>query len=779
MLIDKIQAKVKHFLHSTNYFQNFITFVIIFAGILAGIQTNHQITDKYRDLFHLADLVIIGIFIVEMILYMLEHGRRPWRYFREAWHIFDFSIIVVSLIPLFFPNSNTEFVVVFRLARILRLARIFEKIKKLKLILNTLFRVIPSMIYVVVLLILLFYVYGVITTDLFGRYANDEFGSLWISMKTLLFVAFEGWSGLYESEGIQALFASGFPEWIFVALFISFQFIAAMIFLNLFIGIITSDMESVREDEKRGKSKIYSEGHTLILGWSDKVFSIIDELREANDSKEKAEIVILADKEKNEMDFLIKEKFEGFSTTKIRTRSGNMSHLDDLELVNAWKSKSIIILNDNSEGADYLILKSIIALFNHIEDKNNIGFHIVAEINDPEVLQIVKNIDSNGNLILFDSEDFISRLIAQATLNPNISKVYTEILGFKGSEFYIQEVNKGLVGHTYKDSLYKYEESCVAGVFNSNGCILNPLPDYVLQNDDKLIILAEDDSTIKLNLNNHPNINHELIKRNKTNEHHKHNLLIINYSPKLPSILYNFASYLKKDSIVRILIQDNEELAKITEFLSSQDNFEYSKINENHYKYGNCLIEITIESKPNTTFLQSMLDNIETVIVLAAQQRYRNIDEIDTNTLVYLLFLKEIENTTPFSFSVIAEIMDDNNREIVKNKYITDFIISSNIVGPVLAQLSEEKDLKEVMDVLFTSEGSEIYVRPAENYVELDKKVNFATIVESAINQNETALGVIIIKNDQKENEFILNPPKSQEFILSHKDKIIVLSEED
>jgi len=237
MLIDKIQALVKKFLHSNNYFQNFITIVIVLAGILAGVQTNPEINENYRNFFHIADIIIIAIFIVEMFIYMLEHGRRPWRYFRDAWHIFDFSIIVVSLIPLFFPNSNTEFVVVFRLARILRLARIFEKIKKLKLILNTLFRIIPSMVYVVILLILLFYVFGVITTDLFGKYASDEFGSLWLSMKSLFFISFEGWSWLYDSEGIQELFQSGFPEWIFVSIFITFQFIAALIFLNLFIGI--------------------------------------------------------------------------------------------------------------------------------------------------------------------------------------------------------------------------------------------------------------------------------------------------------------------------------------------------------------------------------------------------------------------------------------------------------------------------------------------------------------------------------------------------------------
>jgi len=123
--------------------------------------------------------------------------------------------------------------------------------------------------------------------------------------------------------------------------------------------------------------------------------------------------------------------------------------------------------------------------------------------------------------------------------------------------------------------------------------------------------------------------------------------------------------------------------------------------------------------------------------------------------------------------------LNDNNRKIVKNKYVTDFIISSNIIGPVLSQLSEEKELKQVFDVLFTSEGSEIYVRPISNYVQTDQPVYFATIVESAINRNETAIGVIKIKDNPVENEFILNPRKSQMISLSPKDKVIVLADED
>ena len=779
MLIDKIQERVKHLLYANNYFKNIITIVIIVAGILAGIQTDSYLNEKYNSLFHIIDMVIISIFIFEMFIYMLDHGRRPWRYFNDAWHIFDFSIIVISLIPLFFPSSNTEFVVVFRLARILRLARLFEKIKKLKFILNTLFRILPSMGYVVVLLILLFYVYGVISTDLFGKIVTEEFGTLWSSMRTLFFISFDGWSDLYESDSVQILFANGFPEWIFILIFISFQFVAALIFLNLFIGIITSEMESVREDENRGKSKIYTTGHTLILGWNDEIFNIISELRKANNSKEKAEIVILADKSKKEMDYLIQENFEGFSTTKVRTRSGNPSHIDDLQLVNAWKSKSIILLNSPEiENYDYTILKSIIALLNGSDNSSNLPFHIVAEVTNPSIQQIIKTIDLSGILIIFDTDNFLSILISQSMLNPNISKVYHEILGFSGNEFYIQSIMPEQIGLTYKDMIYKYDDSCLVGYMNDNECVLNPKSDYIFQNHDKLIILAEDDSSIKYKPNIRTIIDLKNIIESNNQTNINKNIVFLAYNHKLPSIIYNHNMYLHHQSNLKILLSDTKEIKEV--LVGLQGFFkDFTCIDELNYKFGFCSLEFFIKEHIDYDFLLTILKGNETVVVLADTRNYTSVDEVDTNTLVKLLLLKEMEKKSNIEVTIIAEILDNNNREIVKNKYISDFIIGANIIGPILSQLSEDKNMDTVFKALFTYKGAEIYSRSALNYIKTNIKTNFAAIVESALKKNETAIGIMRENSKILQRELILNPKKSREIILSEEDKIIVLANED
>ncbi|MEJ5245258.1 MAG: ion transporter [Bacteroidota bacterium] len=778
MIIDDLQMSVKKILSKGNYFQNFIVGVIIFAGILAGVQTNHEISEKYRHFFQTFDYIIIGIFIVEMFVYMLEHGRRPLRYFRDPWHIFDFSIIVISLIPIIMPDSSTEFIVVFRLARILRLARVFEKIKNLKLILRTLFRVIPSMFYVVILLLLLFYVYGVSATYLFGQHATDEFGTLWRSMKTLLFISFEGWSGLYDSEGITALLNNGFPEWLFALFFISFQLLAALIFLNLFIGIITSDMESVREDEKRGKSPLYSSGHTLILGWSNKVFRIIDELRVANDEKEKAEIVILADKDKLDMDYEISEHFEGFSTTKVITRTGDFCKIDDLRMVNAWKAKSIIILhNFEDPDFDYKILKAIISLFNHYDvDKHS--FHVVAEMKDNKVIDIAKQVDINGRLIILDSEDFISRLIANAAMNPYISGVLYEILGFQGSELYVVDIEENQVGMSYKDLIYKYEASCLVGYINESECVLNPLPEYTFNKNDKLIILAQDRSSIKYNLNYHPNVDFEKISIKEKKESN-HNILIIGYNPKLPKILCYFIEYIKTNCIIKLVLGCEEEFhILVDEIKERSENKETFSVDNNSIIINFCKIETIVKHSIDSDFIADNLKGIKNVLLLADTKTYENIDEIDTKTLVNLLLLKRIEDYDNFDFSIITEFLDDDNRKISNNNHITDFIVSSNIISPVIAQLSEDMHLDRVFDILFTSEGSELYLRDACDYVVAGHKMTFATIIEASLQKNETCVGIIKTLNNSNGVCYYLNPKKSDTFIISDKDKLIVLAEE-
>lgn len=758
-----------------SWFNIFIAIVIISGGLLAGLQTFENINKRYHVFFNIADIIIIFIFIIEMLVYMLAHGWRFWRYFYDPWHIFDFFIIVLSILPFFLLDTNTGFIIVFRLARIIRLTRIFEKLYRLKLILNTILRVIPKAISVLFLLLIILYIYGVVTTDLLGKYSPEKFGELWRSMGTLYFTILDTWVDLYNDPGLQKAFEDGFPKFVFFLIFASFQLFSALILLNFFVGLITSELESIRESQKQGKDIGSFKGHTLILGWNESIFSIIDELKEANLIKEFPKIVILSSKEKSFMDYEIKIREKGFSTTRIYTVQGCIYDPHNLELVNAWNSNSIIILNErNSKSSDYVVFKAILALLNFVGAENkgivkteiNNDFHIVAEIYDDEIKQRIKEIDLQGRVVLFNPEQFLNKVIAQAILNPNISNVYYEILGFKGNEFYVRNVPKKLLGFSYERAIFCFNKASLVGVIKNDTCILNPPKDYILEQGDKIVLLAEDENKLNHRVSNKNQISEQFITKKSTNKIVENTVLIWGYSSRIPAILSYLSGYYThlgpSENRVKIVLENKEEIEKL-----------YQDLGE---KLNNSQLNFKIEPLVNRS-LEEILRDIDVIVIMAETDKNLTSEEIDVNTLYKLRVICNKQQKISKNSSIIAEFLSESSLKIAKNENVTDYIVGSNILGPVIAQLSQEKELIKVFDTLFVSQGAEIYVRNVEDYLKIGSELNFATIVASTIRQNETAIGVI--RNYLKDNlQVILNPGMHNKFKLTPNDKIIVLAEE-
>ncbi len=775
--------KIAKNISDSKWFDNFITIIILLAGIVVGLQTSDYLSTQYEKTLLFIDQTILFIFVIEILVKVLAEAKRPWRYFYDSWHIFDFVIVALCFLPMLYPNSNTEFFAVFRLARILRLAKIFEKIQNLKILLLSLVKSLPKMSYVLILLSLLFYIYGVIGTDIFGKYAVDDFGTIWSTMKSLFIITFEGWSWIQDitvkinGVDISVWENSGYQDWVFVLYFGSFLFMSAMIFLNLFIGIITSDMESAKAEERRGKAQIFKKSHTLILGWSLHVFKIIEELIEANDSKERAYIVILADRDKEEMDFEIEEHFRNTGTTKIICRTGSKSDLSNLKMVNAWNSRSIILLNEADKNeTDLLILKSIIALINHTDEKADNDFHIIAEMQNSNMIKVAKSI-SNGKTIFFESQDFVARLIAQTSLQAHLSQVYTEIIGFDGSEFYINSVPEPLVGKSYKNILLAYDKCCPIGVINNNEVIINPVPDYKINQNDKLIVLSQDDSTIKLtNLNYH--IKNDSIIQGFSRAVASQNILILGANSKLAKIVKEINDYLQIKSYITVITNLDSEIeyfdTVMNNFKSEIPNF-YYKHSDNTFELSNLEIKFLSGDIEDYDTLFEVTENISHVTVLSYYDYLQDAEAADSVTLVSLIHLRNITKAKQRHFTITAEIINDNNRELINNPDVSDFIVSTNIISSILAQLSEEKKLEQVFSTLFNADGSEIYLRPANKYCTMGSSVNFATLVESAIDKNETAIGYVIAEQNTK---FIINPNKNYSFTISEDDLLIVLAED-
>lgn len=240
-------SEFSRFIVEKKTFKRFILLLIVFSAVLIGMETYSGFASRFRNILHLLDQFIVFCFVVEIGLKILAEGRHPLRYFKDPWNLFDFIIVAVCLIPL----SDTHYFAVFRVLRVLRILRMVTFLPRLRLIVGALLKSIPSMGYVILLIVILFFVYAVLGVFVFGSSDPTHFGDLHHAMVTLFQIfTLEGWTDimniqLYGSAAKDGMQIISFWPFLYFA---SFILIAAVIIMNLFIGIIMTSMEESQKE---------------------------------------------------------------------------------------------------------------------------------------------------------------------------------------------------------------------------------------------------------------------------------------------------------------------------------------------------------------------------------------------------------------------------------------------------------------------------------------------------------------------------------------------------
>ncbi len=209
--------------------QHTLVVLIVVNAIILGLETSHTIMETMGDFLHMLDHVILWIFIAELALLMVARGGR---FFTDAWCVFDFIVIAIALVP------ATGSLSVLRALRVLRVLRLVNKIESMRKVVAGLLHSLPSLGSVFGLILVIFYVFSVIATNMFGIVFPDLFGDLGTTAFTLFQVmTLESWS-----EGIARPVMEHFPyAWIYFVIFI---FIATFVIVNLFIAVIVDSLNS-------------------------------------------------------------------------------------------------------------------------------------------------------------------------------------------------------------------------------------------------------------------------------------------------------------------------------------------------------------------------------------------------------------------------------------------------------------------------------------------------------------------------------------------------------
>ncbi len=229
------RGQIERFM-ARQFTQRLLIILIVINAIILGIETNKEIMAMIGDELILIDHAILWIFIAEIVVLIAARG---WHFFRDPWCIFDFLVVAIALVP------ATGSLSVLRALRVLRILRLINKIESMRRVVSALLGSLPGLGSVFGLVLIVFYVSGVIATNMYATEFPERFGTLGMSFYTLFQVmTLEGWSEEI-ARPIMAIYPSA---WIFFLIFI---FISTFIVVNLFVAVIVDSINSIKHHEEK------------------------------------------------------------------------------------------------------------------------------------------------------------------------------------------------------------------------------------------------------------------------------------------------------------------------------------------------------------------------------------------------------------------------------------------------------------------------------------------------------------------------------------------------
>lgn len=560
-----------------------------------------------------------------------------------------------------------------------------------------------------------------------------------------------------------------YPDWTFRGI-MAFATLGGLFIVSAFISILTTGLDSRLQSLRLGRSRVIERDHTLILGWSPKVFPILSELVIAKASERKPRIAVLADKSKVEMEEEIRARIPRPGRAQIICRTGSPIDPADIDIASPDEAAAIIILSpDGDDDPDAQVIKSIMALTRDRERKAG-RYHIVAEIQEARNLKVARLVGGDDATLIL-SGDLIARVMMHTCRQPGLSAVYTELLGYTGSEIYFR-AEPSLVGRSYGEAILAYERCSVIGLRKQGQpARLNPPADTPIEAGDELVLIAEDDSAIRAGAIASAQIDSSALREPRPASPAPERFLILGWNAHGSTVLTELDRFVAPGCEALVVADLGEFEEEVAALAGSLERLTVSA------QAGDTTDPDTLEALG--------LERFDHALVLCYSGQL-GVQEADARTTVTLLHLRELARreaaTGGARFNIVSQMLDLRNRELAEVTRADDFIVSDNLISLILAQVAQNPGLADVFVDLLAVEGSEIYLQPVAEYVETGRPVNFYTVCEAARRRGETAIGYrlrALASDAARSYGVVVNPARSDRVTFSESDRIIVLAEAD
>lgn len=543
--------------------------------------------------------------------------------------------------------------------------------------------------------------------------------------------------------------------------------LTGLVFSALLIGILSNSIASRLEAMRKGRSRVVEQGHTLILGWSPHVYTTVSELLEANANRPGQTVVLLAPRDKVEMEDSLRDRVGPLRGSKLVCRSGLPMDLTDLAIANPFAAKSIIVLapapEDSPADPDAEVIKTVLALANY-PGRPKARLHVVAELRSRHNLEAARLAGGEETRFVL-ADDLIARITAQTCRQSGLSLVISELLSFQGNEIYFAPVGQ-LAGQSFDQALFAYPDSSLIGLRRENGqIVLCPPGETRLAAGDQAIVIAQDDDRIRQSPRpGEPNP--EAIRFPARPAPCPEHTLILGWNARGAVIAEELERMVAPGSRLTVLVREGQqaEALALAGSLSQQT------------------LEVRVGDATNRRVLEGLRpQTYQHLITLGDTQLgtgSAGIQAADAHTLVTLLHLRNLKQGLSQPFSVVSEMLDPRNRELAEVAQADDFIVSDRLVSLAVTQIAENPELAEVWGELLDAAGVTIYLRPAPEYVQAGAEVDFYTLLEAARRRQEVAIGYRLkaLAEDAAHNHGVrVNPAKAERIRLGEGDKLIVL----
>ena len=534
--------------------------------------------------------------------------------------------------------------------------------------------------------------------------------------------------------------------------------------ISTLIGILNTGLEGKLAELRKGRSTVVERDHTVILGWSQQIHTVISEIVEANANQPRRSIVILADRDKVEME----EEIRGPGRQDRARRSSSAARAARWTSTTCASSspstaRSIVVLAPEGDEPDADVIKTILAITND-PDRRPEPYHVVAEIRDRANLEVARMV-GRDEVELVLSEEVIARITAQTCRQSGLSVVYSELLDFAGDEIYLTE----------QPALDRPAVRRDAG--GVRGCV----------GDRAAAEPAGRRTSTPLghgHRRRRPAHRHRRGRRpdqpRRRCPRHRRGVAARGAGADAgarsgrwssagtggrQSIIAELDAYVAAGSETLVLAAGagiEADIARLEPRLTAQ------RIT---FQGGDATDRATLDRLGVETF--------DHIIVLC----YDSLDpsRADARTLITLLHLRDIAARLDRDFSIVSEMLDLRDRALAEVARADDFIVSDRLISLMIAQVAETKHLNAVFGDLLDPEGSEIYLKPAGDYVELGQAVPFAAVIEAARRRGEIAFGYRIAARAEDASAAYgvsVNPAKTASVTFAAADRIVVLAED-